>query len=222
MHLPLTERLTCPRCGPGFALVLLADRVEERRVLDGVLGCPNCRDRYPVESGFADLRAPPRRPLPEPDASTSEPDGDLAMRLAALLGVAEGPANVALVGPVTAHAGALAELIPELEVVALSARLRGSAERPGVSRMVSAPGLPFRPLTLEGVALSGEGSVDLLEEAARVVTPFSRVVVLDASEEVEAALRALGLRVRVRQGDILVAERLGPRSASGGVRLPVV
>ena len=60
MHLLLTDRLTCPRCGPEFGLVLLADRLEDRRVLEGALGCPNCRDRYPVRDGFGDLRPPPR------------------------------------------------------------------------------------------------------------------------------------------------------------------
>ena len=57
MHLLLTDRLTCPRCGPSFGLILLADRMNDRRVVDGVLGCPNCRDGFPVRDGFGDLRA---------------------------------------------------------------------------------------------------------------------------------------------------------------------
>ena len=63
MHLLLTDRLTCPRCGPEFGLILLADKLVDRVVHSGVLGCPNCRDAFQVEDGFADLRAPPRRGL---------------------------------------------------------------------------------------------------------------------------------------------------------------
>jgi uncharacterized protein YbaR (Trm112 family) len=65
VNLLLTDRLACPRCGPGFGLILLADRLEQRRVHQGTLGCPNCRDSFTVRGGFADLRAPPRGPLPE-------------------------------------------------------------------------------------------------------------------------------------------------------------
>ena len=63
MHILLTDRLACPRCGPEFGLVLLAHEVRDRRVLEGDLGCPNCREAYPVREGFADLRPPPRTPL---------------------------------------------------------------------------------------------------------------------------------------------------------------
>ena len=60
MNVTLTDHLVCPRCGPPFGLVLLARDVRERRVLEGEFGCPNCRDRFPVEKGFGDLRPPPR------------------------------------------------------------------------------------------------------------------------------------------------------------------
>jgi len=59
MNLVLTDVLACPRCGPPFGLILLADSMRERRVLEGVLGCPNCYGRYPVRGGLADLRAVP-------------------------------------------------------------------------------------------------------------------------------------------------------------------
>ena len=38
MHILLTDLLFCPRCGPQHGLILLANRLEERRVLDGWLG----------------------------------------------------------------------------------------------------------------------------------------------------------------------------------------
>ena len=99
MHILLTDRLICPRCGPGFGLILIADRLENRRVIEGSLGCPNCRDRFPVEGGFGDLRPPPRSTrddAPELEPPPSPP----ALEVAALLGLTDGPGNVALIGDI--------------------------------------------------------------------------------------------------------------------------
>ena len=65
MNIGLVDHLVCPRCGPPFGLVLLAHEVRDRRVSEGEFGCPNCRDRFPVEGGFADLRPPPRGAGPD-------------------------------------------------------------------------------------------------------------------------------------------------------------
>src|SRR5690606_27369097 len=161
VHLLLTDRLACPRCGPGFGLILRSDVLVERRVLEGGLGCPNCRDFFPIHEGFADLRPPPRaelppaRPLPAPDPSDTD-------RLAALLGVTEGPGNVALVGALAAHAGGVADRVPGVEVIAVALESRSDPERPGVSRMAAAVELPFHPHSLRALALS-EGAAGLLE-----------------------------------------------------------
>jgi uncharacterized protein YbaR (Trm112 family) len=218
----VVDRLTCPRCGPGFGLILLAEKVVDRRALAGTLGCPNCRDRFPVVDGFGDLRAPPRGPLPSDPEPFPAPDAQEALRLGALLGVNEGPAQVALVGPVAAHAEPLAEMVAELEVVAITAALREAPEGPGVSRMVARPGLPVRSGSLRGVALAGPGANNLLEEAARAVAPSGRVVLYGAAEGDRPRAEAAGLQVLIAQEGVLVAERRGPRTASTGVKLPVV
>ena len=219
MHLLLTDRLSCPRCGPRFGLVLLTERVMDRRVLAGSLGCPNCRDRFPVTAGFADLRIPPRGPL-HPETPPPEPGQAEALRLAALLGVSEGPAHVALVGAVAAHAAALAALVAGLEAVAVGTELLGVPEQAGVSRLTARPGLPFRDAALQGVVLSG--SADLLEEAARVTGPAGRVVWTDAPGTASGRAERAGLLVLLEEGGTLVAGRAGPRAPSAGRRLPVV
>src|SRR3954447_12829389 len=95
MHILLTDVLSCPRCGPAFGLVLLADRVEDRRVLEGRLGCPNCREQYPVVAGALDARLPAERAGAADDAAGDAAatggvdDAEAAVRLAALLGLAE-------------------------------------------------------------------------------------------------------------------------------------
>ena len=220
MYLLLTDHLTCPRCGPEFGLILLAERIVDRRVLGGTLGCPNCRDRYPVREGFGDLRAPPRGKLAT-GLRLVENDPEGPSRLAALLGVARGPATVLLMGPVAAQAGALTDLVPELEVVALGAWLAALSERPGISRLVATPGLPFRSGSLSGVVMEGEGPV-ALAEAARVLSPSSRLVVLNAPRELPDAVSAAGLQLLVHAGGTLVAERGVPRKGLPGRTLPVV
>jgi uncharacterized protein YbaR (Trm112 family) len=129
VHILVTDRLVCVRCGPGFGLILLADELEERRVVEGVLGCPNCRERYPVERGFGDLRRSPRA-----EEDSAEPPGDDdpegALRLAALLGVREGPGLLLLSGSSVRFAERLAAMIENIEVVWPPTRAFGGGPTP--------------------------------------------------------------------------------------------
>jgi len=221
MHLFLTDRLSCPRCGPGFGLILLAREVRERRVLQGDLGCPNCRETYPVEDGFGDLRSPPRKPLPEEGgregARGRGHDGEgagagsheAAVRVAALLGVSDGPGTLLLKGPVASLAGNLAGLVGGVEVVGVQASLRFLEEEEGVSRMVARPGLPFFSGSIRGVVLSGETEDHDIREAVRVLVPGGRVAVLNAPAWARARLEEEGTRILLNEEGVVVGERLG-------------
>ena len=215
MHILLTDRLICPRCGPEFGLILIADRLENRRVIDGSLGCPNCRDRFPVEGGFGDLRPPPRStregaPGIEPPASPS------AMEVAALLGLTDGPGSVALIGDLAGHATALAGLVPGVEVIGIAPGLRGWEEEEGVSRLNAGASLPFSDGSLRGVGLYAEGEPRLAGEPsmagelARVVARDGRIAVWGAVREWEKALRSEGLDVLASDETALVVRRMGP------------
>lgn len=209
MHLLLTDRLTCPRCGPRFGLILLADRMDDRRIVEGKLGCSNCRDAFPVRSGFADLRAPPRGALPEGRAGRDVPDEDrsVAERLQALLGVLEGPGTLVLVGAAARHAPALARAIEGVEVVAVDADLAAWPDEPHLSRMVARPGLPFFDRTLRGAVVDGALGARWVAEGARVVAPLSRVVVVDAGDDAERVLEDAGLQVLASEAGTVVAAR---------------
>jgi len=222
MHLFLTDRLSCPRCGPGFGLILLARDVRERRVLQGDLGCPNCRETYPVEDGFGDLRSPPRKPFSEGGSREEEramgEDGEgagagsheAAVRMAALLGVTEGPGTLLVKGPAASLAGGLAALVGGVEVVAMDPSLRFSAEEEGVSRMVARPGLPFFSGSLRGVLLSGAMEDHDIREAVRVLVPRGRVAVMGAPPEARSRLEEEGTRILLHEEGVVVGERLGP------------
>lgn len=191
MHILVTDRLTCPRCGPSFGLILLADELTDRRAISGALGCPNCRETYPVSGGFADLRPSPRSPLTADDPPAEE-DPEAAVRLAALLGVGEGPGLVLLMGSVAGHAAQLAELLPEIEVIAAHPALRGERESSGVSRMALADRLPFRSGSVRGAVVEGRGARPLLGEVLRSLTPGARVVCLETGEGTAAEITGHG------------------------------
>jgi len=204
VHILLTDRLTCPRCGPDFGLILLAKRLVERQVLDGALGCSNCRDQFPVEGGFVDLRPPPRDPLTATLPAT-DPDVEATNRLAALLGVSEGSGNVALLGSVSVHAGALADRLPEIEVVAVDAATQVEAERERVSRLVTGVALPFQPWTFRALAAVGDAVAP--EEAVRVVGRGGRIVMERPAPAATVQLERAGCRILLQEGDWVVALR---------------
>jgi len=205
MHLLLTERLVCPRCGPPHPLVLQVDRWGgERRVAEGQLGCANCRQRYPVRAGEADLRFPPDAPPLFRDSSVAAADEETALRLAALLGVAEGPGWLVLAGAAAGFAAAVARHVPDVEVVAVRAAPGGRAE-PGVNPVVAGTRLPLRDRSARGIALGGQAVGAWLEDALRVRLPGARIVLEPAPRAAADALRSAGLSVLLAEDDVLVA-----------------
>lgn len=208
MHLLLTDRLACPRCGPTFGLILLANRLDDRIVREGRLGCPNCRDAFPITDGFVDLRVPPRGAPPPglvgPPTGEAEPEAE---RVAALLGVTGGPGSVALLGEPARHAEAVATVSQEIHVVGVDPDLRLWPERPRVSRLMSAPGLPFFASSFRAVAIDGRLGEAHLTEAARVVVPGGRVVVVRSPDGAADHLRGIGLVILASEAETVVAAR---------------
>jgi uncharacterized protein YbaR (Trm112 family) len=232
MLLQLAELLACPSCGPGHGLVVTIDRIEGRRVLEGLLSCPTCEARFPVREGVMDFRAARgasgdaaedaavRETSGSAGAAAAEEgeaaaeDGGVptedALRVAALLDLGEG-AGVAILGPALADVAAeVAELAPGAEVLSLCEvgdhRTSGRLSRAvGVSPAM----LPLHGRRCRGAALVG-GSPKALAEAARVVAPGGRVVVLRPGPEASAAARRLPLEIVAHEDVALVALRRHP------------
>lgn len=200
MHLLVTDHATCPRCGPDAGLILLADRMDGRRILEGWLGCPTCRQKYRVREGLAELFAEEtsaeKRDIPEPDALT----------VAGLLGVTEGPGLLLLVGEMANAAEALAQLVSNVEVIVATPYANERAEQAGVSRLQVGAVLPLRDRSMRGVAVSGSG-LQLLEAAARVCALAARVAVFGAGEATRGVLERSGLHVLATEGDTMLAVR---------------
>ena len=222
MDVSLSDLLVCPRCGPTYGLVLLPYDAEDRRVRSGVLGCANCRERFPIEGGVADLRAGRVSGVEaaEPGAAVSSPGGARAgsesepepVRLAGLMGLADAQGTVLLAGPAVAHAGDLSALVAGVEVVAVvdepapSGPATASARPGGVSRMRIADVFPFRTGSLRGVALTGVRAAQL-EEGARALGGEGRLVLDPAPPSARARLEKVGLRVAAEEGGVVVAAR---------------
>lgn len=199
MHLLLTDRTACPRCGPAFGLILLADHLDNRRVREGVLGCSNCRERYPIRDGVADLRPPPRLPLPPPESSTPVEPADVAdaraLKAAAVSGVGPGGGKVLVMGAAASLSGAMADVVPEgVEVVTAQPGWPVLPCAPGVSPTIVGSRLPFFDATFAGVVLLGsDAGTEALREAARVLLRGHRVVLLEPPIDAQARLGAVGL-----------------------------
>jgi hypothetical protein len=195
-------------------LILLAHDVVDRRVLDGDLGCPGCRQKYPVRNGFADLRADPEGSVAgTPDGVQTEGQGEgqkEALRLAAALGVTEGPGTLLIIGPAARHAGGVVNLVGGIEVVAVDQSLDGNPEEVGVSRLATDPSLPFLPASFRGVLISGEEMKPALAEAVRVLAPPGRLVVLEPTPGLREAAEEMGLSVVLEEERILVARKDDP------------
>ncbi|HET7462317.1 MAG TPA: hypothetical protein VFJ82_13775 [Longimicrobium sp.] len=212
MHILLTDILTCPRCGPEFGLILLADRLDDRRVVEGRLGCANCREQYPVHHGAVDVRVPGAAPDDTPPSAGAEVGDakEAAVRLAALLGLAGAQGTVLIAGPGAALAGDLAALLPEVQAVAFTAKPGDVDGGPDVTPMAgSVARLPFRGGRLRGVALTGGASAAGLAEGLRVLQTGARLVVESAPEGTADALDRLGAQVMLDQEGTVVARALG-------------
>jgi uncharacterized protein YbaR (Trm112 family) len=207
----LTELLSCPLCGPEHGLVLIVEEIEDRRVDVGRLGCPNCKREYPVARGLADLRLQAGPSLSEEDqtAGPESPlqDEELALKVAALSGLTEGPGYLLVAERLAIAAEELAELLPGFEIIAFRASPAAADETAGVSHVVSDVRFPLMRYRLRAVAIAPAGDPEMVTAAADLVALGGRLILLDASDEDLAAVEATGLSVLARQERMAVARR---------------
>lgn len=177
MDVALSDLLICPRCGPTYGLVLMPTESADRRVWTGVLGCANCRERYTIAGGVADLRTGGEAGA-EPEAggraeSTGEPAGrgigsaDPEVGLAGLMGLAEASGTVLVAGPAASHASALSALVEGVEVVAVLG--------PGPREALAPDGAATSPAPAEGPgpeSSSSEPSPGVSRMRITTVLPF--------------------------------------------------
>jgi uncharacterized protein YbaR (Trm112 family) len=221
LFIELTEALDCPICRDEFGLVAFVDELQERRVLEGHLGCPECKAEYPIQGGGIDLSGLEDRSdtSRESDASlvdelapTAECPDERAMEVAALLGVRErAGARLLLDEGLAACAAVMVGWGERIEILTLVHALASEGplgSGPGVTPVAGATpaGWPIRPHALRGVALLG-GSPDRLREAERVLTRGGRLTVLEPTPEVLDAIDDCDFEILAAEARALVGTR---------------
>jgi hypothetical protein len=189
---------------------VLSDRMEDRHVREGSLGCANCRSVYPIRNGEADLRYAGCEELVYSQAAHADPDR--AVRVAALLGVTRPNTTILLLERNGATAAGVAPVIPDVHVVAGSGDEPSEAEYPPLgilSRVRLGGSLPFRGGSLAGLAAVGVDVGKLLPEVRRVLRPDGRMVAEGGTEDLAAKLRDEGFEVHLEQDGVVVASTLG-------------
>jgi len=100
VFIELTEILRCPRDHPESYLVAAPIAMDGRRIVRGVIGCPECRAEFPIVDGVAYFAERPKAAQPP----ASSPPYDVAA-LTAFLNLG-GPGGYAvLVGAAISGAG---------------------------------------------------------------------------------------------------------------------
>lgn len=181
MLLDLSESLACPRCGPPQGMIVLVERMDGRRVIDGRLDCPVCEARFSLDDGIVNLGA-----VPGPDAPESAAAPDDSVTAAALLAIRHGRGVVVVGDGLQAAAPDISSLSGGCEVVLLTPHGlpdefpgRETPGRESVTPLVGTPEgvIPMLSGRAVGVVLEG-GDARMLDEAARVLAPGGRVVVI--------------------------------------------
>ncbi|MEP6729760.1 MAG: Trm112 family protein [bacterium] len=157
MFIELVDALRCPVAHEESWLVAAADRMDARHIVEGTLGCPVCKAEYPIRNGVVDFRRQPA--MEAPTAGVGDPE--IAMRLAALLNLADTQGFAVLLGAWGTHAQELASII-ELPLVLIDPPSDVSGT-PGISVLRSDGELPLAVGSARAMAID-------TDDAARVAS----------------------------------------------------
>ena len=200
MFIELTEILRCPRDHPESYMVAAPIVMDGRRIVRGVVGCPECKAEFPVVDGVAYFAERPGPPAEQGPAAASPPYD--AAALLAFLNLS-GPGGYAVLAGSAARFGpALVAAVPGVHFVAVNPPLPpGVAPGPALSVLV-ADMLPFKSASVRAVALGADCCAGAWPaEAARILLPGLRLAVEDERASPD------GVSELARGGGLFVGER---------------
>lgn len=205
MFIELVDSLRCPNAHDETWLVLAARHVDDRDIIEGILGCPICHAEYPIADGVARFDGgAPRITIAE-----SAPSEEAALRLAAQLDLTDPRGYAVLVGASGVH-GPLIATMTDVQLL-LADPPPGIGMGRGLSGLTIVPGsttLPLAPASARGIALDASASPELMRASVAVLRPGGRLVA-PASLRLPEELTELA-----RDADVRVAERA---TASAGL-----
>lgn len=167
MFIELIDALRCPADHPASNLVAALDRIEDRNVIHGMLGCPVCRSEFQIRDGDLWMVT---NAMPAAPTRAKQPEED-ALRLAASLDLRSDTGFAILRGAWCALALPIVEISPT-HLVLLDPPLNTAA---GVGRSIIHAGgtVPFAPSTSIAVAIDDSERAYAL---SLTVKPPGRVV----------------------------------------------
>ena len=172
MFIELIETLRCPLPHDDSWLVGAFDRLVDRDVRAGRLGCPVCQAEYPIVDGVVQFSPPAI------DSGSTTPGSvgpDAALRIAAMLDLASPGGLVVLEGE-WGRAGAVLAGLVETQLLLLNAP-PGVAERDGLSAIVCAETIPVASGACRAIALhAGSSSERMASAAATALRARGRLV----------------------------------------------
>jgi Methylase involved in ubiquinone/menaquinone biosynthesis len=203
LYIELIDLLRCPRVHEQSWLVAAFYKMEDRFVIEGRLGCPVCSASYAVSEGVADLREEQGSLDLIGETPPAENDEEVAMRVAAMLGLIKPGLVAVLAGMHGDLAGKVSEL-GNARVLALNPQTPQSRERENVAPVRSGARFPFAPASIDAVMLDRGSPESAVAESIRVLKPGGRLVA-DAGLALGGSLRELA-----RDDRYVVAEYTGP------------
>jgi len=167
MFLPLVDVLRCPVAHEETWLVASIDRAEDRDIITGALGCPQCLAEYPIRDGIVHFAA---------DVRLSEyhtPDESDAMRLAAALDLSDGRMTAVLHGSWASQAPLIRGFSPaQLLLVNAPA---GIATGDGIS-LVRALRAPLASASVNAAAFDADASEEMIASLIVSLRPNGRLL----------------------------------------------
>lgn len=183
MFVELVDSLRCIRPHEPAWLIAAAFETVGRDIVRGVLGCHICHAEYPIAHGVADFRgaASATERMTSFHASgqaADAPDPAAALRIAALLDLAEPSGYIVLAGSWSAASHELLALVDGVQVLGLNA-VPSIESGGGVSLALVCDDVPVRAGSCRGIALDGANAspamlasaVPALRAGARLVAP---------------------------------------------------
>jgi uncharacterized protein YbaR (Trm112 family) len=167
MHVELVELLRCVQPHEDIWLVASVDRMEDREIISGTLGCPVCHAEYPVRNRvvfFAQPTAP--GPVVEPDATE-------AMRIAAALELTDARATAVLHGAWATHARLIRSLSPARLIVIDPT---GAIEPSDGVNVITGSLVQFARQSISGAAVGANASAKLVASLVDALRPGGRML----------------------------------------------
>lgn len=185
MFIELVDTLRCLAPHADTWLVATVERLEHRHIIEGRLGCPECRAEYPVRRGIADFT---RGEQVVRAHEAAVPDESELLRAGALLDLRSEGGTIVLGGRWSGLAAALAGTYGVQALVVNPPDAWATAA--GASALLVTHGLPIAEGSVRGVLLdactSGSpllaSAVRALRSGGRLIAPADAPLPDDATE----------------------------------------